>query len=91
MLTKNINLKSFKSNFETLSTQKNLKNLLRDQPKFFESLKPTYKYSYSKKKLSKFKKISNIRIIGMGGSVLGSEAIYNFLKKKNQKKDNFCK
>ena len=89
MLTKNINLKSFKSNFETLSTQKNLKNLLRDQPKFFESLKPTYKYSYSKKKLSKFKKISNIRIIGMGGSVLGSEAIYNFLKKKIKKKITF--
>ena len=25
----------------------------------------------------------NIRIIGMGGSSLGSEAIYDFLKKKN--------
>ena len=55
----------------------------------FETLKPTYKYSYSKKIIKKYKKLSNLRIIGMGGSVLGSEAIYDFLKPKIKKKITF--
>ena len=69
--------------------RKDLLNLLKDQPLLFETLKPTYKYSYSKKKISRYKKFSNIRIIGMGGSILGTEAIYNFLKKKIKKKITF--
>ena len=69
--------------------KKDFKNLLKDQPKVLETLKPTYKYSYSKKTIKDYKKFSNIRIIGMGGSVLGSEAIYNFLKPKIKKKITF--
>ena len=69
--------------------KKDFLNLLKDPPQFFETLKSTYKYSYSKKKISKFKKFSNIRIIGMGGSILGTEAIYNFLKKEIKKKITF--
>ena len=69
--------------------KKDFLNLLKDQPSFFETLKPTYKYSYSKKAISKYKKFSNIRIIGMGGSILGIEAIYDFLKKKVKKKVTF--
>ena len=69
--------------------KKDFLNLLKNQPQFFETLKTTYKYSYSKKKISKFKKFTNIRIIGMGGSILGTEAIYNFLKKKIKKKITF--
>ena len=34
----------------------------------------------------KFKNYQNISIIGMGGSVLGARAIYNFLKNKTKKK-----
>ena len=30
--------------------KKDLKDLLNEQPKVLETLKPTYKYSYSKKK-----------------------------------------
>ena len=30
----------------------------------------------------KFKKFKNIVLIGMGGSILGTEAIFNFLKQK---------
>jgi len=63
--------------------QKDLQNLLKNEPPLFQTLKPNYKYSYSKKTILKYKKFSNIRIIGMGGSILGSEAIYDFLKKKN--------
>jgi glucose-6-phosphate isomerase len=69
--------------------KKDFLNLLKDQPQFFETLKPTYRYSYSKKIISKYKKFSNVRIIGMGGSILGTEAIYNFLKKKIKKKLTF--
>jgi len=69
--------------------KKNFQNLLKVQPPILATLKPTYKYSYSKKILSKYKKFSNIRIIGMGGSILGSEAIYNFLKKKIRKNITF--
>ncbi|MDA7703055.1 glucose-6-phosphate isomerase [Candidatus Pelagibacter sp.] len=80
-------------NFLNIKKKKTIKkdflNLLKNQPQLFESLKPTYKYSYSKKKISKYKKFSNIRVIGMGGSILGAEAIYNFLKKKIKKKFKF--
>ena len=69
--------------------KRNFLNLLKDPPQFFETLKPTYKYSYTKKKILKYKKFSNIRIIGMGGSILGAEAIFNFLKKKIKKKLTF--
>jgi glucose-6-phosphate isomerase len=69
--------------------KKNLSNLLKNQPQLFETLKPNYKYSYSKKIISKYKKFFNIRIIGMGGSVLGAEAIYHFLKNKVKKKLTF--
>jgi glucose-6-phosphate isomerase len=69
--------------------KKDFLNLLKNPPQFFETLKTTYKYSYSKKKISKFKKFTNIRIIGMGGSILGTEAIYSFLKKKIKKKITF--
>jgi glucose-6-phosphate isomerase len=69
--------------------KKDLNNLLKDQPKVLETLKPTYRYSYSKKIIRNYKKFSNIRIIGMGGSILGSEAIYDFLKPKIKKKITF--
>ena len=84
MIFKNfLNIKSSKK------IKKNFISLLKNQPKLFETLKPKYQYSYSKKILSKYKKFSNIRIIGMGGSILGAEAIYGFLKKKIKKKLTF--
>ena len=69
--------------------KKDLKDLLKEQPKVLETLKPTYRYSYSKRIIRNYKKFSNIRIIGMGGSILGSEAIYDFLKPKIKKKITF--
>ena len=80
-------------NFLNIKNNKKIKkdflNLLKNQPPLFETLKPTYKYSYSKKAISKYKKFSRIRVFGMGGSTLGTEAIYNFLKKKIKKKITF--
>ena len=89
MLSKNIVFKNFLNIGNNKKIKKDLKNLLKNQPLFFKTLKPKYKYSYSKKILNKYQKFSNIRIIGMGGSILGAEAIYNFLKKKIKKKMTF--
>jgi glucose-6-phosphate isomerase len=89
MLTRCINFKNFLNIKKNTKIKKDFKNLLKNQPLFFETLKPTYKYSYSKKIPLKYKKFSNMRIIGMGGSILGTEAIYNFLKKKIKKKVTF--
>ena len=52
----------------------------------FHSLSNKFKFSFKIKDLQKFKRFKSIAIIGMGGSILGSEAIYNFLKKKIKKK-----
>ena len=81
--------KNFLNIKKDLKINKDFQNLLKNQPLLFETLKPTYKYSYSKRTVSKYKKFSNIRIIGMGGSSLGAEAIYNFFKKKIKKKLTF--
>ena len=67
MIFKNfLNIKSNKK------IKKDLKDLLKENSKVLETLKPTYKYSYSKKIIRDYKKFSNIRIIGIGGSILGS-------------------
>ena len=42
------------------------------------SLSKSYKDKFTKKLVSKYKKIKNIRVIGMGGSSLGTQAIYYF-------------
>ena len=52
-------------------------------------LNKKYKFNFDFKDLKKFKKFRSIAIIGMGGSILGSEAIYGFLKKKIKKKVYF--
>ncbi len=44
-----------------------------------------FKFSFKTKDLSKFKKFKSVVIIGMGGSILGSEALYFFLKDKIKK------
>tara|TARA_B100000780_G_scaffold176260_1_gene123563 strand:- start:7701 stop:8858 length:1158 start_codon:yes stop_codon:yes gene_type:complete len=89
MQNRDINFKNFLSNKKNSKIKKDFKNLLKNEPRFFETLKPSYKYSYSKKLISKYKKFLNIRLIGMGGSILGSEAIHDFLKKKIKKKITF--
>ena len=45
-----------------------------------------YKFGFKFANLKKFKKFKNIVLIGMGGSILGTEAIFNFLKQKIKKK-----
>jgi len=84
MLTSNIKFRNF-----NIVKKKYKKNFLKEkwfkEIKLLESLKHNYKYSYSKKSLNKIKKKKNFRLIGMGGSTLGAEAIYQFLKFKIKK------
>jgi len=91
MLTQNINLSRFgikKNYFKTkIFVKKTLKKYSNN--KFFQSLSNRYIYSFSKKKILKYKKFNNFNIVGIGGSSLGIEAIYNFLSFKIKKKFNF--
>ncbi len=51
----------------------------------FHPLSDKFKFNFKTKDLYKFKKFKTVAIIGMGGSILGSEALYCFLKEKIKK------
>ena len=92
MITKNINLSSFDKKKLT-----NLKYKIKKFKKIYwtkkypllKSFTTEYQYSYTKKFLKKFKKSKKFKIIGMGGSILGTEAIYQFLSDKIKKEFYF--
>ena len=89
MLSKYIRFKNFsnKSNNKYISEIfLNLKkNYYINKVKVLNSLSHNYKYSYNKKIIKKYKNFQYFRIIGMGGSILGSKAIYQFLNYKIKK------
>jgi glucose-6-phosphate isomerase len=85
MLSKNINFKSFKYKTNNQKIKKDLKNIIIENNEILKSLTPIYKYQYSKKLIKKIKKEKNLKIIGMGGSILGAQAIHDFLKHKIKK------
>ena len=91
MLTKNIRLKKFgiKNNKNKIKLNL-LSNLvsLKDH-KLIRSFSKDYVFDFSEVQINKFKKFQNYNLIGMGGSSLGSKAIYNFLKPKIKKKFTF--
>ena len=62
-----------------------LKNL-DDKKNFYNVFNENFELDFKIKDLKKFKKFQNIAIIGMGGSILGSEAIYEFLSNIIKKK-----
>ena len=57
--------------------------------KVLKSLSKNYQYNFNYKLINKYKKFKNFRIIGMGGSILGAEAIYHFLNHKIKKNFSF--
>ena len=92
MLSKNIRFK----NFAKQKFNKNLKilfNKLIDKKSYndivLRSFSKSYPYSFNKKQLKKFKKFNFFQIYGMGGSSLGIQAIYDFMKPKIKKKFYF--
>ena len=85
MLTKNINFKNFRLKKNNNTIISDFKLLLKENNSAVKSLNINYKNSYKKKIISKLKKYNHVRIIGMGGSILGAESIYSFLKHKIKK------
>ena len=87
MISQNIIFKNFKLINKNHKLKQKLILILLEENEVINSLKKSYKNSYTKKLIKKFKNSKNFRLIGMGGSILGSEAIYNFLR--NNKKFYF--
>lgn len=66
-----------------------IKDDVRNINRTLNVLDKKFKFNFKIKDLAKFKKFKAIVIIGMGGSILGTEAIYGFLNKKIKKKVYF--
>jgi glucose-6-phosphate isomerase len=87
MLTSRIDFKNFYTRIKSKKNlKKKLKSLIKENSEILKSLSKIYKNKFNKKKLGKYKKFSNFRVIGMGGSILGTQAIYDFLNDKISKK-----
>jgi len=89
MLTKNINFNNFRLKKNNKKIKRDLDLILKENNEVIKSLSKNYIYSYKKKTISRYKKFSHVTIIGMGGSILGAEAINNFLNYKIKKRFNF--
>ena len=87
-ISKKISFINFKNKTNIKNLNKILKKTLSEKNEILDSLKPNYKYSFNKKLINKYKN-KNLRLIGMGGSILGMKAIYNFLNKKIRNKIYF--
>ena len=85
MLTKNLTFENFVNKKVNLKLKSYLKQLISSKNEVINSLSRGYKYSYTKKSIKKLKGYKDIRIFGMGGSSLGTLAIYDFLKHKINK------
>ena len=86
MLTKNIRFNGFTKKKIKRNLKIKLKNLLHENNEVIKSLSSNYQDNYQIKKVRKNCGSNHIRLIGMGGSILGSQTIYNFLKEKVKKK-----
>ena len=67
----------------------NINKDIEDPKKTINVLSKKFKFNFKFKDLKKYKKYKKIALIGMGGSILGAEAIHYFLKEKIQKKVYF--
>ena len=85
MFTKNFIFKDFIKKKKSKVLMKHLKEIINNKNEIIKSLGNNYKYSYSKNLIRNLKKHKNFRIFGMGGSSLGANAIYDFLKSKINK------
>ena len=89
MLTSSINFINFKKKIKSTFIKKNLNSLLKNKNQVIESLSSNYKNSYKIGQINKYRSFKNFRVIGMGGSTLGTQAIYDFLKFKIKKNFKF--
>ena len=76
--------KSIKNYFDKILNEitKNI-DFKRD---IFHVFSNKFNFNFDINDLKKFRKFKNIAIVGMGGSILGANAIHDFLKYKIKKK-----
>ena len=86
MLTSGIQFKNFKKKSRQKEVKNELNKILQEKNQIILSLSKNYKNSFKKNLINKFKYKKNYRLIGMGGSSLGIQTIYQFLSKKIKKK-----
>tara|TARA_X000000950_G_scaffold78923_1_gene99263 strand:- start:6138 stop:7337 length:1200 start_codon:yes stop_codon:yes gene_type:complete len=82
--------KSFKSlskKFDRIFSE--IKLDIKNDKKTLNVLDNNLKFNFKIQELTRFKKFKTIVLVGMGGSILGSEAIYNFFQSKIKKKIYF--
>ena len=89
MFTKNIYFKNFKVKKNNSKIKRILSSLIKEKNEVLLSMSKNYKNSFKNKILNKYKNNYNFRVIGMGGSTLGTQAIYDFLENKIKKKFSF--
>ena len=89
MLTKNISFKNFKIKKNNLKIKRIFSSLIKEKNEVLLSMSKNYKNSFNNKIINKYKNNYNFRVIGMGGSTLGTQAIYDFLENKIKKKFSF--
>ncbi len=83
MISPRISFKNFKSKkVKSSLVRKKLITLIKEKNEILKSLSKNYKNNFNNKNLKKFKKSLDCRVIGMGGSSLGAQAIYDFLRHK---------
>ena len=89
----NIKIKNFNKTKPSKKIKSLLNKLILEDNHIIKSLKNTYKDSWNIKKIQKYRNLTNITLVGMGGSIMGSKCIYSFLKNKIKKNffflDNF--
>ena len=86
MISPRISFKNFKSKkVKSSLVRKKLTTLIKEKNEILKSLSKDYKNNFNHKNLKKFKKSLDFRVIGMGGSSLGAQAIYDFLRHKIKK------
>ena len=85
-LSKNASIK-YNRNFRSYFLK--AKNEIESINKTLSVLNKKYKFNFKFDSLKKFKKFKTVAIVGMGGSILGAEAIECFLKKKIKKNFHF--
>ncbi len=89
MLTNNIVLKSFLRQKSEDKMKCKLQSILKEKNELFKSMSKNYNDNFNFKKVKNICKKKSIRLIGMGGSILGSKAIFSFLREKVKKKFYF--
>ena len=85
MLTSGIKLINFKIRKNSKNIKKKFNLIIKNRDEIINSISINYKNKYKQKQLANYKKYSNFKLIGMGGSILGTQTIYEFLKHKIKK------